>query len=262
MTSTPPVTTSGPHVETLLEGNGFDTDQGGIAFCAVTLIQGTDAAGKVRRIVVDPGASGRMLALQDALAQRGLTGSDIDAVVLTHAHWDHMQNLDPFDRAVFHVHPNELNYIKNPHPGDFATPRWTKAVIDCYDVREVTEATEVIPGVTVIEAPGHSAGSIAVAVTTAEGVAVVTGDAIQSVSVARSGRNPLVFFDEEAAAHSITRLLKIADIIRPGHDRPFRLSGTGTAEYLYSFHLTLRGLSEQEVAGLTIAQPTPSLQSN
>ena len=246
-----------PRVETLLEGNGLDSDQGGIAFCAVTLIEGVDAAGQLRRIVVDPGASGRVSALLDALARRGLTGSDIDTVVLTHAHWDHMQNLDPFDRAVFHVHPRELDYIRDPHPGDFATPRWTRVVIDRYDVREVIEGAELLAGVTVLEAHGHSAGSIALAVTTTDGVAVVTGDAIQSAAVARSGHNPLVFFDEDAASRSITRLVELADVIRPGHDRPFRLSATGAADYLYEFRLTLRGLSEQEIAGLMITPPTP-----
>jgi len=248
-----------PVVETLLEGNGLDSDQGGVAFCAVTLVDGVDAAGRTRRVVVDPGSLGRLTALHDALARRGLTGSDIDEVVLTHAHWDHAQNLDPFDRAVVRVHPRELDYIRDPHPGDFATPRWTRAVIDRYDVREVLDGTELMAGVTVVEAPGHSAGSIAVAVATADGLAVVTGDAIQSAAVARSGRNPLVFSDEDDAQRSIARLLDLADIVRPGHDRPFRWSATGTVEYLYDFRLTLRGLSEEELAGLVIegCQPAP-----
>lgn len=230
-------------VDTLLQGSLLDSDQGGIAFCGVNLIEGQDSSGRLRRILVDTGSSGRLQALTEALARRGLTGSDIDTVVFTHAHWDHIQILDPFDRAVFHVHPAELNYIRDPHAGDHATPRWTKAVLDRYDVREVVGGTELIPGVSIVEAPGHSAGTIAVAVVTAEGTAVVTGDAIQTGEVATSRRNGLVFWDEDQANRSVTRLVEAADLIYPGHDRAFRLSPTGAVEYVQDFRLTVTGLS-------------------
>lgn len=230
-------------VDTLLQGSLLDSDQGGIAFCGVNLIEGRDSSGRLRRIVVDTGSSGRLTALTQALARRGLTGSDVDAVVFTHAHWDHIQILDPFDRAVFHVHPAELNYIKNPHAGDHATPRWTKAVLDQYDVREVVGGTELIPGVAVVEAPGHSAGTIAVAVTTDEGIAVVTGDAIQTGEVATSRRNGLVFWDEAQANQSVTHLVEMADLIYPGHDRAFRLSPGGAVKYVQDFQLTITGLT-------------------
>lgn len=247
-----------PRVQTLLQGSLVDSDQGGIAFCGVNLIEGPDSSGRLRRIVVDTGSSGRLAALTQALGRRGLTGSDIDAVVLTHAHWDHIQILDPFDRAVFHVHPAELNYIRDPHAGDHATPRWTKAVLDQYDVREVVGGTELIPGVSVVEAPGHSAGTIAVAVTTDEGTAVVTGDAIQTSEVATSRRNGLVFWDESQANRSVTHLVELADFIYPGHDRAFRLSPTGAVEYVQEFQLTVTGLTPG-TPGLTFL-PMPPFQ--
>jgi N-acyl homoserine lactone hydrolase len=245
-----------PRVQTLLQGSLLTTNQGEIAFCAVTLVEGPDAEGRTRRIVVDTGSSGRLGALTEALSRRGLTGSDIDTVVLTHAHWDHMQLLDPFDRAVFRVHPAELDYIRHPHAGDFATPRWTRAVLDRYDVREVTGDTELIPGVRIVEAPGHSAGTIAVAVDTPDGLAVVTGDAVQSVEVATARRNALVFWDEELANRSVARLVELADVLHPGHDRAFRLSASGAAEYVQDFDLTVTGLSAS-TPGLRFAPSPP-----
>lgn len=232
-----------PTVGSLLQGSLLDTDQGGVAFCGVTLIEGVDSSGRPRRVVVDPGSSGRRDAVVGALHRRGLTGSDIDAVVLTHAHWDHMQNLDPFDRAVILVHPAELNYIRDPHPADTATPRWTKAVLDCYDVREVVDGAELMAGVRVVEAPGHSAGTIAVAAETADGVAVVTGDAVQTADVAVTGRNALVFWDEEQANRSVRRLVEVADVLYPGHDRSFRLSAAGAVSYQEDFRLAITGIT-------------------
>ena len=245
-----------PRVETLLQGSLLGSNQGGIAFCAVTLIEGADSAGQPRRILVDTGSSGRVGALVDALDRRGLTPADIDAVVLTHAHWDHIQILDPFSRAIFHMHPAELDYIKNPHAGDHATPRWTKAVLDRYDVREVTGDTELMPGVSIVEAPGHSAGTIAVAAQTTDGIAVVTGDSIQSAEVATHGRNALVFWNEEQANSSVRRLVELADVIHPGHDLSFRISASGAVEYTDTVNLTITGMAAG-TPGLTLLPPSP-----
>jgi N-acyl homoserine lactone hydrolase len=245
-----------PRVETVLQGSLLGSNQGGIAFCAVTLIEGTDASGQLKRILVDTGSSGRLGALTEALERCGLAPTDIDAVVLTHAHWDHMQILDPFAHAPFHLHPAELDYIKNPHAGDQATPRWTRAVLDRYDVRSVTGGTELLPGVSIVEAPGHSAGTIAVAVQTADGVAVVTGDAIQSAAVATHGRNALVFWNEAQANDSVARLVEMADVIHPGHDLSFRMSASGAVEYTDTVNLTITGMAP-DTPGLTLLPAAP-----
>ncbi|MDX6223255.1 MAG: N-acyl homoserine lactone hydrolase [Frankiales bacterium] len=245
-----------PAVETLLQGNFLDSTQGALVFCSVTLVEGLDSDGVLRRVVVDTGSSGREGALRAALATRGLTGSDIDTVVLTHAHWDHVQNLDMFDGVPLLLHPRELDHISGSFAGDAATPRWTKAVLDRYDVRPVSDGVELLPGVVVLEAAGHSAGSIAVQVQTDDGVAVICGDAIQDCEVARSGRNPLVLWDSKAASSSISRLVTAADVLYPGHDLAFRISATGAVEHVQEPRLTLTGSAEQ-VARVRVAPDLP-----
>jgi N-acyl homoserine lactone hydrolase len=240
-----------PRIDTLLQGNFLNTSQGAVAFCAVNLIEGADAAGRTTRILVDTGSAGRARALSSALEQRGLSGSDIDAVVFTHAHWDHMQNLDLFPRAVFCLHPAELSYLADPHPRDSATPRWTRAALGQYPIREVTEGSGLMDGVSVLAVPGHSAGTVAVAVATGEGTAVIAGDAIQSGQVARHRRNALVFWDVAMADRSVRRLVDLADVVYPGHDRAFRLDADGQPEYLQDFELTVTGPG-QELAGLAL----------
>lgn len=247
-----------PRIQTLLQGSSLNTSQGGIAFCAVNLIEGPDASGGLRRVVVDTGSAGRVQALAQELSRRGLTGSDIDAVVLTHAHWDHMQNLDLFSRAAFFLHPAELDYIADPHPHDHATPRWTRAVLDRYDIRTVVEGSELMSGVEVLAVPGHSAGTIALKVSTADGTAVITGDSVQSGLVAQRRRNPLVFWDVEQADRAIGRVIGLAEVIYPGHDRAFRMSTAGALEYLQEFELTVTGPTG-ELAGMSL-QPDPGFK--
>ncbi len=115
-----------PKVDTLLQGYQVESREGDIAFCGVNLIEAPDGIGGIRRIVVDTGHFGRGVVLRAALAKRGLSASDIDVLLLTHAHWDHVQGIQYFDKAVIMAHPKEMNYISNPHGRDYATPAWTK----------------------------------------------------------------------------------------------------------------------------------------
>jgi len=245
-----------PSVETLLDGHRIGSDQGYIAFCSVTLIEGIDEQGTLRRIVVDTGHTGRRPALDAALRQRGLTRDSVDTVVCTHAHWDHIENLDIFERAEVVLHPDERRYVRRPHRNDFACPPWIESVVERYEdrVRVVDEGTRLLPGVEIVAAPGHSAGTIAVAVATPDGIAVVAGDSIQNALVAREGRNALVFWNERLAAQTIEKLLAIGDIIYPGHDRPFRVAPDGRTEYLRDFALTLTGVTAGQ-PGLELTDP-------
>lgn len=229
-------------MDTLLHGYRLGSDQGDIAFCGVNLIEGLDEGGKTVRIVVDTGHTGRRRALERELAARGLSASDIDVVVCTHVHWDHIENLNVFERARIVVHRDERRYAKRPHRNDFGCPDWIDAVLELYGDRiwEVEEGVAVIPGVEIVEAPGHSAGTIAVAARTEDGTAVIAGDAIQNGDVARQRRNALVFWDEALANRSVDKLVTISDVIYPGHDQAFRIGPGNRVEYVAEHALTLR----------------------
>jgi glyoxylase-like metal-dependent hydrolase (beta-lactamase superfamily II) len=228
-------------VDTLLQGYRLDTNHGAVAFCAVNMLEAPDGLGTVRRIVVDTGHTGRRGALRAELAKRGLECSDIDMVVCTHAHWDHIENLDLFDRAEILIHSNERRYITKPHRNDTGCPDWVDAVFERYRgrIREVGEGTRLLPGVEVVDAPGHSAGTIAVTAVTDEGTAVIAGDSVQNSTVAVERRNALVFWDDALATRTIDKLVTIADVIYPGHDQAFRIGPHNKVEYVQQFELTL-----------------------
>lgn len=235
-----------PHVETIIEGYGLGTSVGRPALCAVNLVEGPDAKGKTTRILVDTGHVGRRQVLWAALASRGIAPADIDMVFLTHAHWDHVQNVDVFGSVPLLLHPDELEYSLDPHPREFAMPSWTHSLLERQTLRHVVEGDELIPGVKVVELPGHTVGSIGLAVDTPDGCTVVAGDALHYARVALEGRNPLVFWDTELAAQSIERIVAMADVIYPGHDRPFRIEDGTRIAYQRPFDLTLSGVSPDE----------------
>jgi N-acyl homoserine lactone hydrolase len=230
-----------PAIDVVLDGFGINTSAGLVSMCEVVLIEGPGADGRPARILVDPAHVGRRTFLLDALAARGLTPADIDMVLLTHAHWDHVQNIDLFAHAPVYLHRDERRYCERPHPNDWATPVWTRDILDRVRLHEVEDGAELIPGVGVVHLPGHSAGSIGVAVQSEQGVALITGDALHYASVALDRRPPLVFWDPDQALASIDRVVAMADIIYPGHDRPFRLTSGRQVEYLREFRLTITG---------------------
>jgi len=95
----------------------------------------------------------------------------------------------------------------------------------------VKEGDEIDEGVRVVDTPGHTRGSMALLVNTADGVAALTGDALVSGWSVKTGLPRLVFWSEEEGRNSIRKLLEQAQIFYPGHDRPFRVEG-GNIRYL------------------------------
>jgi N-acyl homoserine lactone hydrolase len=230
-----------PRIDVVLDGFGISTSAGRIAMCEVTLIEGTGRGGEPVRILVDPAHVGRRTQLVDALASRALTPGDIDMVVLTHGHWDHVQNIDVFAHAPLYLHPAERRYCGRPHPNDWATPAWTGDILERMQVHEIADGDELIPGVGVVDLPGHSAGSIGITVQDEHGLSLIAGDALHYASTALTRQSPLIFWDPGQARASIDRAVMMADVIYPGHDRPFRLTAERQIEYLRPFSLTITG---------------------
>jgi N-acyl homoserine lactone hydrolase len=215
-----------PSVDTVLRGMAITSNEGNFAPCGVYLVRSGD-----RTVVYDFGHVGRRMKLVNALGRRGLKPSDVDTVVVSHAHWDHLQNVDLFDRAEILVHAEELAYAGAPHCDDHATPSWSAALLAADRTRTVVDGEEIAPGVRVLHLPGHTPGSIGLAAETGAGVAVLSGDALASGPDALARECPNVFWDPAAADESIRRAADLADVVYPGHDRPFRVVD-GDLQYL------------------------------
>lgn len=239
-----------PKIDVIMEGYSVNTDVGIVGFCSVILVEGE------KRVLFDSAHVGRRTYLQAQLQARGILPEDIDLQVLSHAHWDHIQNCDVFPNAPMVVHPDERRYAARPHRNDWATPQWTGAVLESMQLIEAGEGYEIMPGCRVIELVGHSPGSIGLEVETDAGVCILTGDAIHNAAVALSGKNPLVFWDEAKASAAIRRCVESGALIYPGHDRPFRVR-SGEIDYASEFRITITGVGPETPGARFIANPPP-----
>lgn len=107
---------------------------------------------------------------------------DIDAIILTHLHWDHFSpTANHFENAEFWVSKTELDTVLSPPHPWFANFIFVDTIQEFHSegrFREIEEDREILEGITVFHTGGHTPGSQAIAVPTTHGRAVITGDVV------------------------------------------------------------------------------------
>jgi glyoxylase-like metal-dependent hydrolase (beta-lactamase superfamily II) len=107
---------------------------------------------------------------------------DIDVVVLTHLHFDHVGGMRLFPNARFLVNAAEIPWALSPKPyGLYYYPECRHHVLDVLDrIEPVQGDREVAPGVRMVWTGGHTTGHSAVFVDTPVGTVALGGDAVNT----------------------------------------------------------------------------------
>ncbi|MTI45457.1 glyoxylase-like metal-dependent hydrolase (beta-lactamase superfamily II) [Roseibium hamelinense] len=155
--------------------------------------------------------------LIDALGIRGLVTQDIDRLVISHGHFDHVLNLDLFPNAPITISQDEHDYIQCPSEEDQLTPRFLPELLAKREVTLVRGETEVTDGVVAFPTPGHSPGHMSLALDTGAETVVLAADAVKTAREALSGIPDLEFDPKRRGAASIQAVLNRGDRIVPGH---------------------------------------------
>lgn len=160
--------------------------------------------------------------LREGLSRQGLQPGDIDLVINTHLHDDHCGNNRLFTTADFYAHRDEIAFCRNPHPIDH---RYDDYFIESIDFIEIDSDSEIVPGVRVRHLPGHTVGTLAVAVETGEGPAVITGCCCNGRNFPATGPAicPGVHLDARTAWDSIQKIKEMKAHILPMHELHLRL---------------------------------------
>jgi N-acyl homoserine lactone hydrolase len=172
-----------------------------------------------RTLLFDTGPYAYRPILQMRLKKLGVDPGEIDTVVLSHVHWDTAANADLFPNAEIVLHKKELAYAETPDSHDADTPAYIGRALRRLRLRTVTGEQEIAAGIRIVELPGHSPGSIGALV----GNSLLAGDAVTCAGDAAVGDIRYQRGYDDRARQSLSKALTLAEIIYPGHDRPFRV---------------------------------------
>jgi glyoxylase-like metal-dependent hydrolase (beta-lactamase superfamily II) len=158
------------------------------------------------------------------LAARGVTPEEIDIVVLTHLHFDHIGNNHLFPNAKFIVQRSEVAQgFTPPKYCQFSYPEYSYNVTNVRDRIQIIEGDmQRVPGVRLIKIGGHTPGTMVVVVDTDEGRVALAGDIMYNYKNLELNWPTGSFWDLQDLMSGYDRLHLEADIIIPGHDWEFR----------------------------------------
>lgn len=211
-------------VDIVLAGYPLRTARGSMGYASSSLVTADDG----RRILVDCAGYADRTQFFDALAARGLRAEDIDAVVLTHLHFDHAVNVRFFPHARVYVSKAECDYAEwsarqRPY-GDPYVIDDPAGTLGRLKTEPVDHEIALAPDVRLWLSPGHTPGMLSVLAYTPRGRVAIVSDSAKSVSELITRQVfPSAAVDAAQATRSIERVLAGADLIVPGHDRVVRV---------------------------------------
>ena len=155
-----------------------------------------------------------------SLAAAGLTPADIDAVLFTHLHPDHVGWVDSddeptFPNASYFVGAGEWDYWLNGP--EARTPRAPTPVQQVQIAKRLSLMADLetpVPGITAVATPGHTPGHISFVVSSGTARAVVLGDMIHCP--VEIGQSELDFvFDVDPKLNRETKARIERELARP-----------------------------------------------
>ena len=188
-----------------------------------------DATGGVEYMSRVRGIPAKNIQTLDAgIGRLGIGPDDIDLVIVTHLHFDHVAQAGQFPKAKLLIQRDELEFAQNPHPA--AASGYPKEFFEGLDFEVISGDTRICEEVSVLSTPGHSPGGQSVSVKTAQGIAIIAGlctiwENFEPASPMKETTPviaPGINTNSLDAYDSLLRIKELADIVVPLHDPEFQ----------------------------------------
>ncbi len=154
------------------------------------------------------------------LGRLGVTPEEIDIVIMTHLHLDHIGNTKLFPNARFIVQRDELAwFMAPPIASAFYYPELRHYFADIMDQVDCIEGDmQVESGIDLVLVGGHTPGSMVVLIETVNGKVGLVGDFYYNYVNMEYDWPPGAYWDLGEWLRNSRRIKQMADIVIPNHD--------------------------------------------
>ena len=161
--------------------------------------------------------------IETALARKGLKPSDIDIVVLTHLHFDHIGNTRLFSNAKFLVHAAEIPMLLSPPRfATFYYREWAHKITDVADrLVPIQEDFNLTSNIRIVRVGGHAPGQLAVFIRSSAGRVCLASDFLYNYVNLRQDWPIGPVWNMEEWISGLRFIRGEAEIIVPNHDYEF-----------------------------------------
>jgi len=191
-----------------------------------------------RNILVDAGVSPEMALQRKMIDYKppeillggvGLKTSDIDSIILTHAHWDHLDGIDSFPTGTLYVQRACYRFtVEEGAEHDFFR-RWgyptrkdsfsLLTLVWDNRLKILDGDAELFPGISVVKVDGHFPGLQLVVIETHDGRIVIASDAMHLYeNLDRDFPMGLYFGNLREIVRGYERIRSLGGTVLPGHD--------------------------------------------
>jgi len=150
--------------------------------------------------------------LNVALSYERINISEIDAIIMTHLHFDHCGNLKLFKGKKILVQEEELLSLRNSK-----SHHYVRGFFENVEFDVVSGDIEIAEGVKLLKTPGHTFGTQSIEVKTERGNEIIVGFCTV-FDLFNTDRNIGIFDDCMLAKESIAIIKEKADYIYTVHD--------------------------------------------
>ena len=187
-------------------------------------------------ILIDAGTAGNygptLGHLTESLAHAGYKPEQINVVLVTHIHIDHIGGLMDGDKMVF---PNATIYISKPEANFWLSPEseakapeslkayfaQAEASVGPYlkagKVKTFTYGSELFPGITPMATPGHTPGHTSYLLESKNQRLMFLGDVLHIAAVQFADPSVTIVYDVDQAAAAIQRKKLFAEAAKNGY---------------------------------------------
>jgi glyoxylase-like metal-dependent hydrolase (beta-lactamase superfamily II) len=170
---------------------------------------------------IEPHSITQQEGIDAALSELGWRRRDVEIVINSHLHYDHAENNLAFPHAQFFVSGEEWRWANDPSSAQAWAYdiEWTDEDLTFMNYSLVGhDHYDVLPGLRIIQTPGHTPGHQSVLVRTAEGTLCVTGDAACMMENLTLPTPPGTHVGSRIALESLHKISLLSDRVLMNHD--------------------------------------------